>query len=127
MPERATLNIAITRSDTTAQAAANKLEKANIRFVLALRPQVRNATPAPIGAGIKFTVDEYDFYVRDAETGAILMNANGKERIRAAALENAVQRLMANYHREVVGRQIRAEGLATLEANTAAALAADTD
>ena len=129
MPERATTTITLSRSDDTVQLATRRLQRANIRFVEALVPEVRNVeiTGSTDPNAPKFIAHPLDFYERDLATGAILKNNNGVERIRANALNNAVETLMRRYHRDVINAAIAREKRAETEAAIAVEIGNDQD
>jgi hypothetical protein len=122
-----TFTLAIERNAPTQNAADNKLETALIRFVSFHIPNVREVrrTPAFQGLPASWEASEYDFYLRDAATGAILQTQGGKDRIRANALQNAAARLMREHFKDSVSEMIRREEAAANAAALQAKLDAD--
>lgn len=97
------ITIKIQRNDDTQAKADNKAEAAQVRFVKYLVPNVRSE------------ITPLDFYVRD-EAGQVQQNANGKDRIQAAKLNTAVEKLMREYFNGIVKNVIRLEKQAAFEA-----------
>jgi len=103
----AEITIKIQRNDDTQAKADNKAEAAQVRFVTYLVPNVRSE------------ITPYDFYVRN-EAGQVLQNGNGKDRIQAAKLNNATEKLIRDYFNGIVKMVIRQKKQAAFEAELAA-------